>query len=128
MAIRILVTGFITVLFLRRRSREKNKFGDNRDREPGLMAGIFGFIAVATLAGFVLKPWAIGPEMASIYVSLAQIGAFVGKVVFFCWVFIWVRWTLPRFRYDQLMSLGWKLMLPLALANIVITAVWLAFV
>ena len=38
--------------------------------------------------------------------------AFVAKVVFFAWLFIWVRWTLPRFRYDQLMHLGWKVMLP----------------
>ncbi len=49
------------------------------------------------------------------------------KVVFFLWVFIWVRWTLPRFRYDQLMDLGWKTMLPWALANVVVTAVCLYF-
>lgn len=43
--------------------------------------------------------------------------AFLVKLLFFCWLFIWVRWTLPRFRYDQLMKLGWKVMLPLAMAN-----------
>lgn len=47
------------------------------------------------------------------------------KILFFLWVFIWVRWTLPRFRYDQLMSLGWKTMLPWALFNTALTAVWL---
>jgi NADH-quinone oxidoreductase subunit H len=128
MLVKILVFSVIGVLFMRRVAREKNKFGDARDREPKLLAGVFFFMALATLVGFALRPWTVGPELASIYASLLQVGAFVGKVVFFCWLFIWVRWTLPRFRYDQLMSLGWKLMLPLALANIVVTAVWLAFV
>lgn len=47
----------------------------------------------------------------------------MAKVVLFLWVFIWVRWTLPRFRYDQLMDLGWRTMLPWALFNTVATAV-----
>lgn len=48
------------------------------------------------------------------------------KILFFLWVFVWVRWTLPRFRYDQLMDLGWKTMLPWALANVIVTAVVMA--
>ncbi len=44
------------------------------------------------------------------------------KILFFLWVFIWVRWTLPRFRYDQLMDLGWKTMLPWSLGNVLFTA------
>lgn len=51
---------------------------------------------------------------------------FMAKVFFFLWVFIWVRWTLPRFRYDQLMDLGWKTMLPWALLNTLATAVVIA--
>jgi NADH-quinone oxidoreductase subunit H len=50
------------------------------------------------------------------------VAAFAVKLVFFCWVFIWVRWTIPRFRYDQLMFLGWKVMLPLSLGNLLLQA------
>ena len=46
---------------------------------------------------------------------------FFFKIVLFIFLFMWVRWTLPRFRYDQLMNLGWKIMIPLAIANIIIT-------
>ena len=54
--------------------------------------------------------------------------SFVAKCGFFLFLFIWVRWTLPRFRYDQLMDLGWKAMLPLSLGVIVLTAGIKAFV
>jgi NADH-quinone oxidoreductase subunit H len=56
-----------------------------------------------------------------------QILAFVAKVAFFQFVFVWVRWTLPRFRYDQLMNVGWKGLLPLSLANVLLSAVLVAF-
>jgi len=46
---------------------------------------------------------------------------FLIKLLFFYWLFIWVRWTLPRFRYDQLMRLGWKTLIPLAFLNIFVT-------
>jgi NADH-quinone oxidoreductase subunit H len=54
--------------------------------------------------------------------TLLTFGFFWVKILSFCFVFIWIRWTLPRFRYDQLMALGWKFMLPLSLAYIVIVA------
>lgn len=50
-----------------------------------------------------------------------HVAAFVGKTALLLWFFVWIRWTLPRFRYDQLMRLGWKVLLPLALANVFIT-------
>lgn len=64
-----------------------------------------------------------GPNIASLLTSLTFFLSLFAKVLFFLWVFIWVRWTLPRFRYDQLMNLGWKTMLPWALANTVLTAI-----
>jgi NADH-quinone oxidoreductase subunit H len=57
----------------------------------------------------------------------AQILAFVVKMAFFQFLFVWVRWTLPRFRYDQLMNLGWKGLLPLSLANLAFTAILVVY-
>jgi len=62
----------------------------------------------------------IGPYSG--WLSLLSVGIFLAKILFFLFVFMWVRWTLPRFRYDQLMSLGWKVLLPLALVYIVLIA------
>jgi NADH-quinone oxidoreductase subunit H len=55
--------------------------------------------------------------------ALLQFGALFIKTVILVFFFIWVRWSIPRFRYDQLMRLGWRVMFPLALANVVITAI-----
>jgi len=58
--------------------------------------------------------------------TLATVTMFGAKVGFFLFLYIWVRWTLPRFRYDQLMALGWKVMLPLALVylSVIASAIW----
>jgi NADH-quinone oxidoreductase subunit H len=62
-----------------------------------------------------------------IWMTLLGVLAFFGKVLVVCWLQVFVRWTLPRFRYDQLMKLGWRLLLPSSLANILVTGiVWLA--
>ena len=72
-------------------------------------------------------PWGAGIVLANPAVAGLQVLSFTLKVIFFCWLFMTVRWTLPRFRYDQLMKLGWKGIFPLALANLVITAIVLLF-
>ncbi|HBW79397.1 MAG TPA: NADH-quinone oxidoreductase subunit NuoH [Sphingobacterium sp.] len=57
-------------------------------------------------------------------VTIIGVVVFFIKILLFIFFFMWVRWTLPRFRYDQLMNLGWKMLIPLAIANIVLTSVF----
>ncbi len=62
-----------------------------------------------------------------VWSGLISFGIFFVKTAIFLFVFIWVRWTLPRFRYDQLMNFGWKFLLPVALTSIVVTGtLWIA--
>jgi len=64
----------------------------------------------------------LGLENGSIALALVQIATTLIKVIFFVFLIIWIRWSIPRFRYDQLMRLGWHILIPLSLLNIVITA------
>ncbi|WP_448139453.1 NADH-quinone oxidoreductase subunit NuoH [Sphingobacterium siyangense] len=57
-------------------------------------------------------------------ITIIGVVVFFIKILLFIFFFMWVRWTLPRFRYDQLMNLGWKMLIPLAIANIVLTGVF----
>lgn len=75
---------------------------------------------------FVYEWLAFAP--GSIELAVVQFLIFTAKVGFFSVFFIWVRWTVPRFRYDQLMRLGWRKLLPLAIANMAVTSVVLYFV
>lgn len=103
-----------------------------KDREYALFGTIFKLGAIAcvvlAVASIILigfpgdDPWL--PEWAMLpIVPLLQIGVVIGKTLFLCWFFVWVRWTLPRLRYDHIMDLGWKVLLNIALINLVLTAV-----
>ena len=91
------------------------------------------FISSAIMAGFYFGGYnfpfaqelydAMGLQEGSWIISLIGFGAYFTKIFIFICVFMWVRWTLPRFRYDQLMNLGWKTLLPLSLLNLAITVV-----
>jgi NADH-quinone oxidoreductase subunit H len=79
-------------------------------------------IPFLTRDGFAF-PWGGHVALPHLLIVVVQVVAFLAKVFFFCWFQILIRWTLPRFRYDQLMRLGWKVLLPLALANVLVTSV-----
>ncbi len=63
--------------------------------------------------------------LPAIWVCVIQVLTFVVKVAAVLFFYMWIRWTIPRFRYDQLMNLGWKVMIPLALLNLAVTGAWL---
>jgi NADH-quinone oxidoreductase subunit H len=65
--------------------------------------------------------------LAENWVTILGVIALFIKIFLFIFFFMWVRWTIPRFRYDQLMDLGWKTLIPLAIANIVLTGLFMTF-
>ncbi|WP_331775431.1 complex I subunit 1/NuoH family protein [Sulfurospirillum sp. 1612] len=96
---------------------------DSRNRESiwlvRILAGL-NIVIIVPLAYFLVV--GLSPNAVSIAVMIIQIATFAIKLLLVNFFFVWVRWTLPRFRYDQLQNLGWKVLLPLSLANIFITA------
>ena len=82
----------------------------------------WGLVIILELILFALLLCQSGGSAAHIFVALLQVATFLLKVTMMIFVYIWVRWTLPRFRYDQLQKLGWQVLLPLALLNIFITS------
>lgn len=101
----------------------------NMTTASGLLATLYfggwqllpGMGTVLTATQNLLGLTGVGAEWMRIVFEMSSFGI---KVGFFMWFFVWVRWTLPRFRYDQLMDLGWKVMLPLSLVNIFVTGVF----
>ncbi|HEX8385256.1 MAG TPA: NADH-quinone oxidoreductase subunit NuoH [Rubricoccaceae bacterium] len=88
-----------------------------------------GSLVITTLflGGYLIpgEVW-FGPHLPAALLTVLQVAVFLAKVIFIAFCFIWIRWTLPRFKYNQLMNLGWKYMLPIALANIVVIAALVA--
>ncbi len=100
---------------------------DPRQKEPKFWVAVWTMAALASagLAVLGISRW-VGMHLlaAETAVLLLHIGMLLVKVMFFCYVFVWIRWTLPRFRYDQLMNLGWRMMVPVAIANVLLAGIW----
>jgi NADH-quinone oxidoreductase subunit H len=106
------------------------KFGMFFLAEYANMATSAALISLIYLGGWNLPfdPTSVlGLAQGSIELAVFQFAVLMAKIAFMVFFIIWVRWSIPRFRYDQLMSLGWKALLPLSLANIVLTAVAVYF-
>ncbi len=91
------------------------------------MIAASGMMVTLFFGGWTLPFFGLDQPAHTIGMGIAHIGIFLAKIIVLMGVFIWVRWMWPRFRYDQLMDLGWRRFVPLSLANLLATAVvlWL---
>lgn len=97
---------------------------DKRQKEKNiLIKGFWGIAIIVTALLIMFIATGLGENGTNIATAIIQIGTFIVKFLFMNFVFIWIRWTLLRFRYDQLQMLGWKVLIPLSILNIVITAI-----
>lgn len=114
--------------FLKKGSRRVPVVSEaNRGKEERFVTGLVWakILFVEALFGGMLV-MGIGDLGAQLLTALLQFSMFMMKLLLMNFVFVWVRWTLPRFRYDQLQGLGWKVLLPLSLLNILVTGVIVA--
>lgn len=95
--------------------------------EYAAMVTMSSLIVILFLGGPTLFGLLAGIEATWIR-ALLGMAVFLAKLCFFIFVFIWVRWTIPRYRWDQLMHLGWKVLLPISLANIALAGIWVVLV
>jgi NADH-quinone oxidoreductase subunit H len=117
----------IKVYILTKWMKKNNKaIGTNKSREKETKILTFAFWGLSLFIMAVLILFLVtglGTNGINIVTAVIQVGTFLIKFFMMAFVFIWIRWTVLRFRYDQLQMLGWKVLIPLALLNIVVTAV-----
>lgn len=117
----------LKIFFFTRWMKKNNKaIGENksREKETKILTVAFWsicFVLIALLISFLIT--GLGTNGVNITTAVIQVGTFLIKFFMMAFVYIWVRWTVLRFRYDQLQMLGWKVLIPLALLNIVVTAI-----
>ncbi len=135
----LLLLGFAWLVSRRRAHYARLAASDRelRLREYGVYAAVFGGAGLAHLVGAVAAILLLDPEplertiagapvfatWVNLLTAVVQFKIVLVKALAICWLFVWVRWTLPRFRYDQIMGLGWKVLLNIALINLLATAV-----
>jgi NADH-quinone oxidoreductase subunit H len=115
------------IVCMRRYLTGPHRWKDRSDIEPafwGTLLLIAGAVQLALAIAGVTRLTADAVPWAAAFVQLNML---LLKSSFFLFLYLWVRWTLPRFRFDQVMRLGWKMLMPLALANIVVTAAVITF-
>jgi NADH-quinone oxidoreductase subunit H len=120
------IVGSVAVGLLLHRfySKRNYKWKDLRQKEGLLFYGVLAVTVILAVCAIVFSNMVhFSSTMDSVVALLLQVGTFIFKSFLICFTVVWIRWTLPRLRYDQLMALGWKLMLPLGIANILITGV-----
>lgn len=117
----------VKVYFITKWMKKNNKSMNgegSREKETKILTFVFwslSLVIMAILAVFLVT--GLGTNGVNIITAVIQIATFLVKFFMMAFVFIWIRWTVLRFRYDQLQMLGWKVLIPLALLNIVVTAV-----
>lgn len=120
----------IKVIIFTKWMKKNNKTVGNgdqsREKETKILTIAFWgitLVVVGLLAIFLIT--GLGTNGVNIATTVLQIGTFLVKFFMMAFVYIWIRWTVLRFRYDQLQMLGWKVLIPLALLNILVTAIYI---
>jgi NADH-quinone oxidoreductase subunit H len=104
--------------------KRRYKWSDMRDYEGIFLYGALGLTVLAGLGAIIAGYIVPFNDIAAALVALVlQVSIFIFKAFIICFIIVWIRWSLPRLRYDQLMRLGWKIMLPIGIANVLITGV-----
>ena len=118
------VIGYLFGAWIKKNNRSHYyRENDPRKKETAVYISLlWSLVAVTEIVLLAYLIFAHGGVADRILVALLQIGTFLFKTFLMCFVYVWVRWTLPRFRYDQLQKIGWEKLLPLALLNIFITS------
>jgi NADH-quinone oxidoreductase subunit H len=124
----IMIVAPVAAKFIAGWIRKNNKSHYERENDPRVREAevyvkvLWAAVILLEVILFLYLIFASGGVADNILVACLQVATFLAKTTCMLFVYVWVRWTLPRFRYDQLQMLGWKTLLPLSLLNIFVTS------